>query len=454
MLSGGRRAMAVGLLLSMASLLVSALAVGAEPNRTVIYFFWGDGCPHCEDEKPFLQDLQSRYPQLQVKDYEVWYHPENQQILAQMARAYGVRATGVPATFIGDSVWVGFSERIKPEISSKVGACIELGCPDPGSLSAAGTGVIKALKETSPLTVPGGAQETSPQPRNLLSIPFLGEYDLTAQPLIFTTGLIALVDGFNPCSLWVLSLLLGIVIYSGSRGKIFAVGFTFLLITAAAYGLFIAGLFNVFAYVGYLGWIQAAVALLALGFALINIKDYFWFKQGISLTIADRYKPRIFKDIRNIMIPNKSLPAMIGATAAMALGITLVELPCTAGFPVLWSNIVAQHHLDTLGFSLLLGLYLLIYLLDELVVFFSVVFTLKASKFEEKHGRLLKLIGGMIMLSLAMVLLVDPELMNDIGGSLLVFGVALLTTLVILVIHRKVLPRYGIRIGTEEIHPK
>lgn len=436
-------------LLLMVSWLVSASAAGAEPNQTVIYFFWGEGCPHCEEEKPFLRDLQSRYPQLEVKDYEVWYHPENQQILTQMASAYGMRAAGVPTTFIGDSVWVGFNEDIKPEIRHKVSTCMELGCPDPGEhLSAAGTGVIKALEETSPLT-----SQRAPT-RNIITIPFLGDVNLTAQPLIFTTAVIALVDGFNPCSLWILSLLLGIVIYSGSRGKIFAVGFTFLLITATVYGLFIAGLFNVFAYVSYLGWIQLAVALIALVFALINIKDYFWFKRGVSLTISDRYKPKIFKDIRNIMSPQKSFPAMMGATAAMALGITLVELPCTAGFPVIWSNILAGHDLNTLSFVLLLGLYMLIYLLDELVVFFSVLFTLKASKFEERHGRILKLIGGMIMLSLALVLVVDPEVMNDLGGSLLVFGAALLATWTILIIHRRVLPRYGIHIGTEEIPPK
>ena len=388
-----------------------------------IYYFWGDGCPHCAEEKPFLEELERRWPQVQVRDFEVWYTPENRPRLLAMAKAYGIDPAGVPITFIGERAWVGFGERLKPEMQDQVQRCIETGCPQPDDYVAERSGTTPSVGATSDL-------------ERTITLPLLGEIDLARHSLWFTTALIAFVDGFNPCSLWVLSMLLAIVIYTGSRKKIFLVGLTFLLVTASAYGVFIAGLFNVFAYVSYLGWIQVLVALLALGFGLINIKDYFWFKKGVSLTISEKHKPKIFKDIRQIMAPDKSLPAMLGATAVMALGITLVELPCTAGFPVLWSNIVAGHEVGTLGFLLLLGLYMLIYLLDELVVFLSAVFTLKASKFEEKQGRALKLIGGMIMLALALVLLIEPELMNSIGGSLLVFAAALLASFAIMLVHR------------------
>jgi cytochrome c biogenesis protein CcdA len=282
-----------------------------------------------------------------------------------------------------------------------------------------------------------------------ITVPFVGTIDLAEQSLVITTALIAFVDGFNPCSLWVLSLLLAIVIYSGSRKRIIVVGATFLAVTSLAYGAFIAGLFNVFAYVGYLGWIQVTVALMALAFALINIKDYFWFRQGVSLTISERHKSKIYQHIRHIMTSGHSTSAVIGATAVMALGITLVELPCTAGFPVVWANVIANHDISTLGFASLLGLYLAIYLLDEIVVFVSVAFTLTASRFEERHGRILKLIGGMVMLALALVLLFVPEQMNSVGGSIAIFATALAGSLIIIVVHRQVLPRFGIRIGTK-----
>jgi uncharacterized membrane protein HdeD (DUF308 family) len=140
---------------------------------------------------------------------------------------------------------------------------------------------------------------------------------------------------------------------------------------------------------------------------------------------------------------------LIGATVVLALGIALVELPCTAGFPVLWTNLLAAQQVDTLTFALLLGLYMLIYLLDELIVFGTAVVTLKASKLEEKHGRVLKLVGGLVMLALAVVLLVNPDLMNSLTSSLLVFGVAFGVAGLVLLAHRVLLPRFGIYIGSE-----
>lgn len=206
---------------------------------------------------------------------------------------------------------------------------------------------------------------------------------------------------------------------------------------------------KVFTVISFLGWIQVVVALVALTFALINIKDYFWYKESVSLSISDKHKPKIYRDIRSQAARGKSIWALIGATVAMALGISLVELPCAAGFPVLWTKIVAAQQPSTATFVMLLAVYMLIYLLDELIFFGAAVVTLRASKMEEKQGRILKLIGGTVMLTLAVVLLVDPTLMNDISSSMAIFGAAFGATLTVLIVHRKVLPRFGVKIGTE-----
>src|SRR5690606_19557531 len=116
-----------------------------------------------------------------------------------------------------------------------------------------------------------------------------------------STALIAFVDGFNPCSLWALSVLLALTIHTGSRKKIFLVGIVFLTVTSLIYMLFITGLFTMLTVVSFIGWIQAVVALMALFFAVVNIKDYFWYKQGISFTIADSKKPGIYQRMRRVM---------------------------------------------------------------------------------------------------------------------------------------------------------
>jgi cytochrome c biogenesis protein CcdA/thiol-disulfide isomerase/thioredoxin len=450
---------------TLASLLLTLLLVGsaggvAADSPAPVYFFWGDGCPHCETQKPFLDELAARYPQVDVRSYEVWYVQENRQIFFDMTAKLGFEPSGVPVTIIGEQYWVGFHETIEADIEAAVVGCIQDGCPDlgvgtiPGLQPAPVNPAVPAEPvEPSPTLEPvEPVVEEEPAPpagEEVLVLPLIGTINLGAHSLWFSTALIAFVDGFNPCSLWVLSILLALVIHSGSRKKILIVGLTFLLVTAAVYGLFIVGLFKVFTFVGFLGWIRAVVAVIALGFAAINIKDYFWFKEGVSLTVADKHKPKIYQDIRGLMAPDKSSLALIGATLVLALGIALVELPCTAGFPVLWTNLLAAQQVDTLTFALLLGLYMLIYLLDELIVFGTVVVTLKASKLEEKHGRVLKLVGGLVMLALAVVLLVNPDLMNSLTSSMLVFGVAFGLAGLVLLVHRVVLPRFGIYIGSE-----
>lgn len=417
-------------------------AAQSEPERVIIYFFWGQTCPYCHQQIIFLDELQAQYPHVVVREYEIYNSRENRTYLERILARRGLQVQGVPTTLIHDRHWVGFNDNVARQITAAVEVCSQMICSDPGA------GIVPVDEALAPAPAPeieivaSGDEQT-------IALPFIGEISLAGQSLWFSTVLISFVDGFNPCSLWVLSILLALVIHSGSRKKTLIVGLTFLITTTLVYGLFIVGLFSIFTFVGFIGWIQVAVALLALGFALINIKDYFWYKEGVSFTIADRHKPGIYRNIRGLMSGEKSDTALIGATAAMALGIALVELPCTTGFPLLWTNLLAAHEVTALMFAMLLGLYMLIYLADELFVFGTVVVTLKASKFEEKQGRILKLIGGMIMLALAITLLIDPGIMNDIGSSVLVFGLALLAAVALLVIHRQILPRWGVYIGTE-----
>ena len=250
--------------------------------------------------------------------------------------------------------------------------------------------------------------------------------------------------------MWLLTILLGILLHTRSRRKIIIVGLAFLLTTAAGYGAFMLGLLNVFLYVGYVDWIKIVVGLLALTFALVNIKDYFWFQQGLSFTISDKHKPGIFKRMRNIIHQDMSTASMVGATIIMALGVTLVELPCTAGFPVIWSNIAAQQGVNGMEFALLFVIYLTIYLGVEIAILATAVITLKKSVFEEKHGRILKLISGVIMLVLAYGIVFAYDTLSSLGGVLGLFGAAAVIITLVLILHRIVLPRCGISFGSEK----
>lgn len=403
-----RRALAALLLWFFGLLAPAALAEDAAPSLD-LYVFWGDGCPHCEEQKPFLADLAARHPELLVHSHEVWRDDTNHVLFRTLARFHGIEAGAVPTVFVGGRAFIGDA----PEIRRAIEATIEA-----------------ALARAPPVV------EAEPAPSGTLKLPLLGAVDLAAQPLLVTTLVIAFVDGFNPCSLWVLTLLLGLVIHSGSRGRVALVGLTFLATTAAIYGGFIAGLFGILGLVLHLGWLRWLVGGLALGMGSIDVKDYFWFKTGPSLTIADRHKPGLYERIRRLMDPTRSVPALLLATFVMASAAALVELPCTAGFPVVWNGIMLEHGVSGAGYAALLAVYIVVYLLDELVFFAVAVVTLRLQRFSEGNVRLLKLLGGSIMISLGLVMLVRPGLMNDIAGTLLVFMAALIAAGLVAGLHR------------------
>jgi hypothetical protein len=406
--------------------LVASTAEAQPADEVDVYFFWRDGCRHCEEQKPFMERLDAR-ERVRLHSHEVVKDATSRALFLDLAEAHGFEPRGVPVTIIGARHWVGFHPGMEAELERAVRACLEAPCPDP-----------RAPQER-------GEREAVP----VISVPWFGEVNLRDHTLFVSTAIIAFVDGFNPCSLWVLTILLSLILHVRSRARILLVGATFLAVTALVYGLFIAGLLQVLAFVQWIDGARVAVALFALFFALVNIKDYFWYQRGISFTISDAHKPTIYKRIRGVLARSESPWAMFGATIVMALGVSIMELPCTAGFPILWSNMVAAHEVAGGELALLLGLYMLIYLLDELVVFITVVVTLRMSKMQEKHGRVLKLIGGGVMLALAVTLIVRPALMNDLEGSLLVFGAAFVGIALVLLLHRVVLPKAGIFIGSE-----
>jgi hypothetical protein len=424
------------LVLAATSAFAQPAGGGAAPFPVPVYFFWGEGCPHCASQKVFHEQLLADHPNVVVHAYEVFDAPENRPLMEAMAAAYGRPVTGVPMTFIGDEVWVGYTDAYGRQMRDAVARYETYAAPDP---------VDRVAPDLRERFVPTPAPAAPPPPAGpsgatTIDVPLLGAIDVGSRALWLSTALIALVDGFNPCSLWVLALLLAVVINTKSRRRVLLVGLTFLVVTSAVYGLFIAGLFSIFSYVSFLGWIRVLVAAIALAFALVNLKDYFAYKQGFSLTIDDAQKPGIYKGIRGVMSARASLPATLAATAGMALGVTLVELPCTAGLPVLWTTLVADAGVGAGAFALLLVLYMLIFLLDELLIFGAVVVTMRAARIEEREGRVLKLVGGAVMLALALVMLVRPTLLESLAGTFVVFGVAIGAALAVMMLHRIVHP--------------
>ena len=412
---------------------VMALAPVAELSArdtapTRLYYFWGDGCPVCDRQAEFLDRLEERRPELEVKRFEVWYDEDNLEVLREFADRLGFEVRGVPVTVVGDRHWVGFNDLFAGQIQAEAERCLEHECPDAGAELLPADELLPGARG-APFA--DGTEDT-------LRLPLLGEVDLAAQPVLLTTTLIAFIDGFNPCSLWVLTMLLALVVYTRSRLKTLIVGITFLVVTAAVYGGFIAGVFSVFAFVRHLGWVRSVTAAIALVFGAVNLKDFFCFGQGVSFTISAGGKRSITARIRAAVRGERSVAGMIAVTAAMAAGIALVELPCTAGFPIIWSGLIAERGITGSAFAGLLALYVVVYLLIELAVFFGALFGLRSARMSEDYARVLKLFGGVIMIALAGVLVFVPDAMMSLRGSLAVFAGAFAVAALIFAVQRAI----------------
>lgn len=390
--------LALGLVLVPTAGVLAADAEAGSADGRVLHLFWSEGCPYCEAELAWLDGLVDRYPTLEVRTYELSGSDANRALWVRMATERGVEPTGVPTTILGDDVWVGFDE-------ARIGSRIE-------------AAVVAALATAGP-------EEPEPGPvdqASVISLPLFGDVDLGSRSLVMSTALIGFVDGFNPCSLWVLSLLLALVLHTGSRRRVLIVGGTFLVVTTVLYGVYIAGLYSVLSYIAYVPWIRVLVAAIAATFGVLGVKDYLAFRRGPSMSIPASRKPGIYRRMRAVTAADRPLPAVVAGTAAMAVGVSLIETPCTAGFPVIWTNLLAANDTTTGAAVVLFGLYMLVFLLDELAVFGVAVVTMRAAKLQERHGRLLKLVGGVVMLALAGVMLADPALLESVVGTTVVFG--------------------------------
>lgn len=87
-----------------------------DENRVNIYFFWGNGCPHCEEEFEFLESIEIEYGDYFVLNtFEVWNDENNANLLEQFANCMGDKVSGVPYTIIGEKTFKGFNEKYEKQ---------------------------------------------------------------------------------------------------------------------------------------------------------------------------------------------------------------------------------------------------------------------------------------------------------------------------------------------------
>lgn len=401
-------------------------------KKVIVYFFWGKGCPHCEEERKFLDALKRAQPTLEIRDYEVWYDKKNAGMMAAMLQAHGERSSGVPVTFVHDQVFSGFSEQSKISIEKEIKECNVTPCSDPGEMLRK-TDHSERIAQVRPFAAVTTAKAEEIKKDTSVNIPFLGNLDAHKSSLPVLTLIIAGMDSFNPCAFFVLLTLLGLLVHAQSRKKMLLIGGTFVFFSGFIYFLFMAAWLNLFLVMGHVVVITMIAGSVSLVIAGINIKDFFLFKQGVSLTIPDSAKPKLFDRMRKLLRSSSLVSIMIGAIV-LAVAANFYELLCTAGFPMVFTRILTLNKLSTTTYYLYLVLYNIVYVIPLFVIVIGFTLTLGRRKLSEWQGRVLKLVSGFMMLGLGGVLLVNPALLNSVvvsfGVLVLALGVSLLVVTV------------------------
>jgi hypothetical protein len=161
---------------------------------------------------------------------------------------------------------------------------------------------------------------------------------------------------------------------------------------------------NVFLLLGYSRGVEIVLGLVAAVVGILNVKDFFALGRGPSVTIPEAAKPGLYARVRRI-VQAENLLAALGGAVVLAVLVNAVELACTAGLPAVYTRILTAQPLPTWRYYGYLALYNLAYILDDAVVLAIAVVTLGRYKLQERAGRWLKLLGGIVMLGLAAALL-------------------------------------------------
>jgi len=396
-------------------------------EKLEIYFFWGQGCPHCAQEKPFLEELKQKYPQLEVKEFEVYFNRENQELFQKIAQAYNTQAEGVPMTFIGKDAFIGFAirngrgvtfdpkEGKEKDLEDLIQNCLQTYCPSPGEILAAG-GIDKwkpdkelpkeePKKETNPIEKKEQISTSLPKPsipveKKEISIPLFGkEIKISSQSSLFLLGVIlGIAEGINPCMLSVLLFLLSYILAIGSKERAIKVGLVYILSVFVVFSLFLIGLLKIMSLITFISKIKIVIAIFTFIVSLILIKEFFAYGKWISLEIPESTKPWVEKLIKRGTIPSAIL---LGVLASM------VEIPCTVGIPLIYTTILAQkskifHVPYIIWFSFFVIFPLLIIISSVAFAFTQVE---KIEKWRLNFRKYMRLVAGLILLFLSIALL-------------------------------------------------
>lgn len=377
-----------------------------EKNLVNIYLFYSDDCPHCHEELEYLAEKESNNDFITVYKYEI-SDSDNVKLLDQVSALYDTPVTGVPFTIIGDKYFKGFSRK---NYGDRFDAAIEY-YANHGYRDRAGETIFKTEKLPSyPVIEDEQSVDDYIKEASERKISIFGyTISLKNMTLPIVSILIGLVDGFNPCAMWVLLFLIAMLTNINDKKRMLVIGLAFLLTSGFVYLLFMLAWLNAATLLLRVNIVRVIIGLVALIGAIINIRSYYIHRKESGCTVVnDKKRNKIFNQIKKFTQERNYFLAILGAMA-LAVSVNVVELACSAGLPVMFIEILSMNNPTIIEKIIYIGLYMLFFLIDDFIVFFIAVKTMEITGFSTKYGKISKLIGGVLLLIIGILLIFKPD---------------------------------------------
>jgi len=373
-----------------------------------VYLFYGDGCPHCKKQERYLRSYEEKYEGLTIHRFEVYFNDENMKLFGRMAGSMGADVSGIPFLVIGGEYIVGFDETLTPgRMQGRIEECLARPCPDPvrAILLEHSRGVLTD-QEPGP-TQSGDEPPATGTGERIMVLPLFGEIDVRSFSLPALTVIMGFLDGFNPCAMWALIFLIGLLLGMRDKKRMWLLGLAFIVASAFVYFLFMAAWLNLILLFGFVFWIRIGIGVLAILSGGFSIRDAL--KSGtLHCELAGGEKRRAFRDRLGRVVNQNSLALSLGGIIVLAFMVNLIEIVCSAGFPAIYTQVLTLSALPAWQYYSYILLYILFFMLDDMFIFVAAMLTLEVTGMTTKYVRLARLLGGALMLLIGMLLIFRP----------------------------------------------
>ncbi|NLC48151.1 MAG: hypothetical protein GX758_02165 [Tenericutes bacterium] len=372
--------------------------IKAEEKTLNLYLFYGDGCPHCKDEEDFLDKYLKENKNVKLYKYEVWYSEENREKLNDVKEILDYSSNGVPFLVIGNSALVGFGKNSSEEkIKNTINYYMEQKFKDKVGI------YLGLVEETEENYLDSSYIDEE------VTVPIIGNKKASEVPLLLSAILIGTVDGINPCAMWILLFLISMLLGMNNKKRMWALGITFLVSSAAVYFLFLISWLNLAIFLNKIAYIRIGISIIASTFGIYAITKFFFGKKDDGCEVVDsKNRKRIIHSIGKIVKEKSFIIALVGIVA-LAAAVNVIELLCSLGLPVTFIQILSINEVNKTGQILYSLLYVLFFLLDDIIIFTIAMKTLEIKAISNKFGKYSHLIGGIIMLTIGILILKKPE---------------------------------------------